>query len=300
MAVTEQIVRQPEFIEQRTEQLLQSVFGPQGVANTAMTVPQAQVATFQPLQNTAMSMAQSGLGAYQPYLQQASNTQVMAANTALGGTQAYNPSSVSLFMDPYQQQVTQQALAEMDRQAAIAQQQASAQAVAAGSFGGDREGVVRSELARNLQDIKSRRIFEDLSRNYLQAQQTGLAAQQAQQQRQLQAAGILGGVGAQQLGLGQFAQQAGVTDVNQLLGLGGMQQAQEQAQMDVARQNILEAQREPFGRIQFASDILRGVPSGQSTFITQPSPSPLSQLLGAGVSLAGISSLMGGGSGIQL
>ena len=300
MAVTEQIIRQPQFIEQRTEQLLESVFGPQGVANTSMNVPAAQVAQFTAPQQTAANLATAGVGSYQPFLQSAANTQVMAANTALGGTQMFNPSTTSQFMNPYQQQVTQQALAEMDRQAAIAQNQASAQAVARGAFGGDRSGVVEAELARNLQDIKSRRIFEDQSRNFLQAQQAGLAAQQAQQARQLQAAGILGGVGAQQLGLGQFAQAGLQGDINQLLGIGGMQQAQNQAQLDVARQNILEAQREPFGRIQFASDILRGVPSGQQVFTTQPSPSPLSQLLGAGVSLAGIGSLFGGNSGIQL
>jgi len=300
MAVTEQIIRQPQFIEQRTEQLLESVFGPQGVANTAMTIPSAQVAQFTAPQTTAANLATTGVGAYQPYLESAANTQVMAANTALGATQMYDPNITSQFMNPYQQQVTQQALAEMDRQAAIAQNQAAAQAVGAGAFGGGREGVVQAELARNLQDIKTRRIFEDASRNYLQAQQAGLAAQQAQQQRQLQAAGILGGVGAQQLGLGQFAQAGLQGDIQQLLGIGGMQQAQDQAQLDVARQNILEAQREPFGRIQFASDILRGVPSGQQVFTTQPSPSPLSQLLGAGVSLAGIGSLFGGNSGIQL
>ena len=300
MAVTEQIIRQPEFIEQRTEQLLESVFGPQGVANTAMTIPAASVAQFTAPQTTAANLATTGVGAYQPYLESAANTQVMAANTALGATQMDDPNITSQFMNPYQQQVTQQALAEMDRQAAIAQNQAAAQAVGAGAFGGGREGVVQAELARNLQDIKSRRIFEDASRNYLQAQQAGLAAQQAQQQRQLQAAGILGGVGAQQLGLGQFAQAGLQGDIQQLLGIGGMQQAQDQAQRDVARQNILEAQREPFGRIQFASDILRGVPSGQQVFTTQPSPSPLSQLLGAGVSLAGIGSLFGGNSGIQL
>mgnify|MGYP003129891092 CR=1 FL=1 len=77
------------------------------------------------------------------------------------------PSNVQQFMDPYQQQVTQNVLAEIDRQGAMAQNQAAAQAVASGAFGGGREGVQRAELARNLQDIKSRRIAEDLQRNFL-------------------------------------------------------------------------------------------------------------------------------------
>jgi hypothetical protein len=327
MAVTEQLIRQPEFIEKRTEQLLQSVFGPQGIANTAQTIPAASVAQFQPLQNTVFTAANtaasqgvsSGIGAFQPFLSSATQ-QLGAAGTTLGagiGTigQGVNqvgqaagmlgPSGVQQFMDPFQQQVTQQALAEIDRQAQIAQNTAAAQAVGAGAFGGGREGVQRAELARNLQDIKSRRIAEDLSRNFLQAQQQQLRT--AATLGQLgQATGQLGqqtlgagiaqqGLGEQLGALGSRAQQSGFADVQQLLGLGSLQQQQDQMQRDVARQNVLEAQREPFGRLQFASDILRGVPSGQQVFQTQPSPSPFSQLLGAGVGLAGISSLLGQG-----
>ncbi len=312
MSVQEQIIRQPQFIEDRAEQLLQSVFGPTGVANTAQTIPAASVAQFQPFQNAAISAANtditgntisSGIGAYQPFLGAASQ-QLGAAGTTLGagigtigqGVGMVGPSGVSQFMDPYQSQVTQNVLSEIDRQGAMAQNQANAQAVAAGAFGGGREGVQRAELARNLQDIKSRRIAEDLQRNFLQAQQQQLrsAATLGQLGQQTLAGGIAQqGIAEQTAGLGAMAQRSGFQDIGQLLGLGGLQQQQDQMQRDVARQNTLEAQREPFGRIQFASDILRGVPSGQQVFTTQPSPSPFSQLLGAGVGLAGISSLLG-------
>ena len=311
MAVQEHLIRQPEFIEKRAEQLLESVFGPTGVANVAQTIPAASVAQFQPLQNTAFTAAQtaantgvtSGIGAFQPFLSSATQ-QLGAAGTTLGagigtigqGVGMVGPSGVQQFMDPYQQQVTQQALAEIDRQANMARNTAAAQAVAAGAFGGGREGVQRAELDRNLQDIKSRRIAEDLQRNFLQAQQQQLrsAATLGQLGQQTLAGGIAQQGLAEQIGaLGTRAQQSGFADIQQLLGLGSLQQRQDQMQRDVARQNILETQREPFGRLQFASDILRGVPSGQQTFVTQPSPSPFSQLLGAGVGLAGISSLLG-------
>jgi hypothetical protein len=152
MAVTEQIIRQPQFIEQRTEQLLQSVFGPNGVANAAQTIPAASVAGFQPLQNTALFSAasdvananvSSGIGAYQPFLGAAAQ-QLGAAGTTMGaglgaigqGVGMVGPSNVQQFMDPYQQQVTQNVLAEIDRQGAMAQNQAAASAVGAGAFGG--------------------------------------------------------------------------------------------------------------------------------------------------------------------
>ena len=59
MAVQEQIIRQPEFIEKRTEQLLESVFGPNGVANVQLKqfLLPVSVAGFQPLQNTALFSA---------------------------------------------------------------------------------------------------------------------------------------------------------------------------------------------------------------------------------------------------
>ena len=70
-----------------------------------------------------------------------------------------------------------------------------------------------------------------------------------------------------------------------------MKQQQEQMQRDVARQNILEAQREPLGRIQFASDILAGQPSIQQSISQQQIPytNPLAAAVGGG--LAGLGGL---------
>ena len=73
-----------------------------------------------------------------------------------------------------------------------------------------RYGVQQAELAKNLQDIKSKRIFEDLSRNFMQAQQADIATSEAARARQLQAAPVygqlgqgIGNLGGQQFGLGQ-------------------------------------------------------------------------------------------------
>jgi hypothetical protein len=57
-------------------------------------------------------------------------------------------------MDPYQQAVTQEALKEVDRQAAMAQNQLAGQAVKAGAFGGSRFGIQQSELARSAARLK--------------------------------------------------------------------------------------------------------------------------------------------------
>ena len=49
------------------------------------------------------------------------------------------------------------------------------------------------------------------------------------------------------------------------------------------RQQQIMAQREPFTRLGFASDILRGVPSGQYQYTQEPSTNPFTQALGLGI-----------------
>jgi len=324
-----QIQAQPPYIEKRAEQLLASVFGDPtavkkegetdeafqlrkfGRAGIAQQIPGFQFAGFTPQQQQAFGLASQQVGAYQPALQQAMGTTGLAGGAltggltqALGATQAYNPASAQAFMDPYQQQVTQQALAEYDRQAQIAQQGLASQAQKAGAFGGSRFGVQAAELGKNLADIKSRRIFEDLSRNFQQAQAASLGAFSDQQKRQLGVAQQLGGLGGQfgdlaktQSGLGALTQQLGQGDVQSLLGIGGMQQQLGQGMLEAQRQQQLMAQQEPFRRLTFASDILRGVPSGSIAYTQQPATNPYAQALGLGIAGLGALGQFGQGFG---
>ena len=311
--------RQAPFIEDRAEQLLATTFGIplapgeipppklpgetdeeyllriRGLAGVPQTVPAQQVAPLTQAQETAVAKAQEGLGAYQPFLDAASTT-VGAGLGAIGaGVQTLDPSQISTFMNPFSQQVTQQALAELDRQANIQKQRTAAEAVAAGAFGGARFGVREAEEARNLAQVKSQRIFEDLSRNFLQAQQA--------QQRTAQQLGQLGvqtlQAGQAQVGLGEAGQRLGGVDINRLLSVGGVQQQQLQNELEAARRTELARQQEPFRRVGFASDVLRGVPSSQVQFTQQPAPSLFQQVAGLGI--AGLSTLgaLGGTGGIS-
>ena len=311
--------RQAPFIEDRAEQLLATTFGIplapgeipppklpgetdeeyllriRGLAGVPQTVPAQQVAPLTQAQETAVAKAQEGLGAYQPFLDAASTT-VGAGLGAIGaGVQTLDPSQISTFMNPFSQQVTQQALAELDRQANIQKQRTAAEAVAAGAFGGARFGVREAEEARNLAQVKSQRIFEDLSRNFLQAQQA--------QQRTAQQLGQLGvqtlQAGQAQVGLGEAGQRLSGVDINRLLSVGGVQQQQQQNILEAARRTELARQQEPFRRVGFASDVLRGVPSSQVQFTQQPAPSLFQQVAGLGI--AGLSTLgaLGGTGGIS-
>ena len=323
-----QFQRQAPFIEDRVEKLLASVFGiPQigepgdpdfregqeGLAGRATTIPAFEVAGLSPQQQAAIKRAQEGLGAYQPFLDGAGTTIGTGLGALSAAQQTLDPNQISTFMDPFQQQVTQEALKELDRQAEMQSQRTAAEAVAAGAFGGSRFGVREAEEARNLAQVKSQRIFEDLSRNFLQAQQA-----QARTAQQLGTLGTQTLQAAQgQAGLGQLGQQLASRDIDRLLGLGQLTQqfgsvdpttqafVPGQAQIEAARATTLAEQKEPFERVAFASDILRGVPSSQITYSQSPSPSLLQQVAGLGIAglgafgnitggLGGISSLFGG------
>ena len=357
----------PEYVQKRQQELLNTLFGvgkKKGLIEQPLDVIAQQVAGFSPAQQQAFKMAQQGIGSYQPYLQQATAATQGALGAAEGMQQAsqmagqagqattpldlgaaygataagmgqYQPTQAALsgFMDPYQQNVTQEALKEIRRQADIAKQGQAAQAVQAGAFGGGREGVVRAETERGVQDIMSRRIFEDLSRNYQQALgasqaaqeaasrralqagqqfgQLGLGAagiQQADLARQLQAAGLMGSLAGQegQLGLqvgqqlgalGTTAQQQQLQDIQTMLGIGGQQQQLAQAQLEAQRQNLLAQQQEPYRRYSYGLEALAGLPFGGTTIQQQqvPTANPFLQAVSGIGSLAyGLGQFTGG------
>jgi hypothetical protein len=277
----------PEYVQQRQQELLNTLFGvngQQGLVETPLPVIAQQVAGFSPAQQQAFTLAQQGIGGYMPYLQSAEAATGQAQNIATQAGQMFQPGAAQAFMDPYQQNVTQEALREIRRQGDIARQAQSAQAVKAGAFGGAREGVVQAETERGIQDIMSRRIFEDLSRNYQQA----LAASQGAGAGQLQQAGMLGGLGKQYGALGTTAQTQQLQDIQSLLGVGGFQQQFGQAQLEAQRQNLMAQQMEPYRRYSYGLEALAGLPFGGTTIQQQevPTSNPFLQALSGIGSLA--------------
>ena len=321
MATQEQIqsVKFPSFISERQQQLLNTLFGRAqddpatpdvdesiGIIGRDTIPPAQRVAGFTPTQLQAFRQAQEGLGSFLPFLSDADIAARQGLQTTGMATQAlqgldFSPQGTKQFMDQYQKDVTDEALKEIDRQAALAENRLAGQAAQAGAFGGSRFGVAQSELARNAQDLRSRRIFEDLSRSY----QLAGAQQRAMNQQRMQAAQQFGNIGQAQTGIGrtigqigQSLQQAQGQDINRLLGIGAMQQQLAQTGFDVGRQNVIEAQQEPFRRLSFGSQILQGLGglSGttQQTISPMPIGNPFLQAAGAIGGLAtGIGALVG-------
>lgn len=290
--------------------------------------------------------------------------------------QGFDPNSVSSYMNPYEDQAVQQALGDIRREGEIAGNQQNAGAVAAGAFGGSRQGLQAAELGRNVLDQQSRTAvgmrqagyqnamaqaqgaFADQQRrqqgqsqfgsNYaqqgFQTQQQmaqnqqqfgasmGMSAYEAERQRQLalaqgysnlgqaqgnaatQTAQTLSGLGTGMAGIGS-AQGANAVQLGQGIGslgtqqaniagmgqnmmanqaqlqaqMGGLEQQNQQMQMDANQANALAQMYQPQQQVSWMSDIIKGTPSSQQSIstATAPSASPWSQLLGGAGALYG-------------
>jgi len=219
-------------------------------------------------------------------------------------------SNYQQFFNQYQSDVTKEALKQMDAEAAVARNQLQDQAQQVGAFGGSRMGVQEAELDKNILDIKSRRIFQDLAQNYQQAQDKAIGTYESAAGRRLPAAPLFGQIGTGQAGLG--AQRAGMATqqfgmqqqgLGSLFGFGQAEQTQAQQLANEQFRQQIEMSQEPYKRLGFMSDILQGIPSYQQTVQQKPLPytNPLLGALGAGLGTYGIlSGAEGAGSAFGL
>ena len=257
-----QITQPPEFIEAAAKPYLtelQQAVGQFKGQDLSQIMGQQFVAGQDPLQLQAQQAALAGIGGYQPYLQSA------AASAG--------PTGYQQFMSPYQQDVINTTLADYDIQAQKGLPQLAAQAIGSGAFGGGREGVQRAEYQS----------ASDRNRASLQAQLLQQGFGQAQNLAQQNIANQLQLGGAQQAFLGQ--------DVGALSTLGGINQAQNQAQLS-AQQQLLQAQsQQPIQAAQTLGSGIMGLISGypgSSQQTVQPTPGALQTGLSAASTLAGI------------
>ena len=230
-----------------------------------------QVEGLSQLEKDAKTAAQQGIGSFQPFL-----TQAQIASGA-----AVSPQIAEQFMSPYQQQVIDTTLADFDRQAQMQEQRIRDQAVAAGAFGGGREGVLQSEF----------RAGSDRNRAALQA---GLL-QQGFGQAQALAAQRFG----QQTGLAGLLPQLQRADVSTLGQLGALDRGLAQAQADATREANRMAAFQPQEQIDRYANIVTGIMGGypgQTQTTNIPNPTPLQNALAIASTGAGIYKALGQGS----
>jgi hypothetical protein len=226
---------------------------------------QAAITASQPLnlpgfQIAQLSQAERGAGTLAQ--------QTGAGIASIQGAQqaaALDPSSAKFqnYINPYQKFV----IDEINRQAAMGQQQQAANAVQSGAYGGGREGVAIGEMER----ARLGKVGEAQYAGFGQALQAFGQGQQLQAQTGLQA--------------GQLTSQMQTQDIQNLMATGGTERAVEQASLEAQRQTGVQQATDPYQRLSFLSDIQRGVPSSQQTVAQgfAPQTSPLAQAVGTGI-----------------
>jgi hypothetical protein len=116
---------------------------------------------------------------------------------------------IGAYQSPYQQQVIDQSMADIQRQADIARGQSQSQAIGAGAFGGSRSALLESESQRPYIEQQARTAaglrqsgFEQAQRaaesDIARQQQMAMFAPEFELRARQQQAGLLGGVGAEQ------------------------------------------------------------------------------------------------------
>jgi len=229
---------------------------------------------------------------------------------AAGLTGPMSTAQLAAYESPYTNQVIQSMRDQMSDVKAQQDIGRNTQAIGAGAFGGARQGV-----AQSVADTEYNRMVGQMT---AQQEQAGFA--QAQQARQQDYANQLGlgqytqgigqyqqGLGQQQLGLGAYQQ--GLGQFQQ--GLGQYQQGMAQLQPQLAgqqigqlgqfgqqglayRQAIADTQAqaakmaayEPYQRYGFMGENITGLMGGYpggTRMTTQPSASPMQQMLGMGI-----------------
>jgi len=343
------------YAEDYSRRLLGSYFGSpgeyEGIISRPRDIPIEQTAGLTPLQIQARQQA-GKLGEYQPYLTEAGRLfgrqeraledafgympearQAVsgglgalgrAEQSAMGATGMYDPSMAQSFYNPYEDQVVQQTLQDINRQSAQADIGLRDQAVSAGAFGGSRGRISQEELARQTGRGAAEAVSGIRSAGFGQAQnqaqqafeqqrgaqqglaslQAGLGGQQAQigqalgglGQQQASLGGQFGQIGGGLAGLGQQSQQQLGTQINTMNQLGQQGQATQQAGLSRQFAGAQQLAAEPMQRLMQGQQLLAGMPTGQISGGTQgqsyqpqsyQKPSAFSQLLGAAGTAAG-------------
>jgi len=296
------------------QRFLQDQFSNLGQADSSpFTYSGQRVADFDPREQYAMDLADSAIGSYRPYLgaqgnllnsadqairggttggvsqigqglSQGRTLGTLANRTGYGSTGAFDPNTISNYNNPFENQVVQQTLTDLDRQSAQQDMGLRDQAVSQGAFGGSRGRIAQSELARQQERGAAEAIAGIRSGGYQDAanraqqgfeSQQGRMAQQAGLQSQLgqnmfnmglqggqgyatlgnQAAQGFGNLGQQYQGMATLLPQLQQQDIQSMMGMGGLNRGRNQSLMDLNYQNFTGQYNLPMQTLQNVGSI---------------------------------------------
>lgn len=216
-------------------------------------------------------------------------------NTGLGPV-----GSVESYMSPYTSGVTDVLAREARRESDIGRTAEQARLAQAGAFGGSRQAIMEAERQRNLGtqigDIRAKGLegaYDRALRQRLGEAELGVRSQTAAEQsrqfgaeldlrggtQQLQAAQILGGLGA--------AESAATTQgLRTLSDIGGTERGIEQEGINAALRQFEQERLFPYQQLQFQQSLMQGLPV--DTRSTSEDISSLNEFLGGAGGLAAL------------
>jgi hypothetical protein len=285
--VQEYINREAPDIEARKLGLIDTA---KALTEKGYTLPDYVLAGLTPEQRRAIQLQTQGIGGFEPYLKQAGDALTQSQNMLSNTTGAPTQAQLDAYMNPFQQQVIDATMTELDKRGAQQSNQLAGDAVRGGVFGGSRYGVQQAELAGQQQDARAQALAQLNLQNFGQAQ----AGAQNQLGREYQAGLGIASLAPQFASLGAQNQALASQDVSNLLGIGGFQQQFNQQQEDIKRQNQLQGIMLPYQQLSYYGDILQGAPSSSQVLSTSQMPpvSPLQSAIGTGIgAISGIAGL---------
>jgi hypothetical protein len=207
-------------------------------------------------------------------------TSVAERSLALGT----DPYAAQKYMSPYMQSVVDVQKQAATREAQLAQQQANlAGARRPGAFGSAAQAIGQAERERNLMS----RLGE------IQATGSQKAFENAQQMQQF--GSQLGLQGAQTLGqLGTARQGADLSRLQAQEQFGALGQKEQQQMLDLAYQDFMAQQRNPYQQLEFMRTMVSGQPLGQAQQMYQAPQSQMQNLMQLGLGGLGIYGAYGG------
>lgn len=198
-----------------------------------------EIAPFSAEQERAFDLTSDVVGQTQAFATPAAQ---FAGLAGLGTTDA----DISRFMNPYASQVIDIAERERRRAADQEEQELASKAVAAGAFGGSRQGILEAERRRNLEqgiaDIRTAGLSEAFKQAVQQAQ--------AQQESRLGAARSL-------TQLADVAPRGTADELARLEAVGAARRGQAQADLDIAQRKFLEERTFPEATLAQYSEFIQ-------------------------------------------
>ena len=231
------------------------------LAKQPMPIPVRQYAGLDPYEMQARQLA-GGLGGFAPYIQQGSGMMGQGFNTMQQARGMFGPGAAQQFYSPYEDQVVQGVIEQMNKQNQQQGIEDRNRAISAGAFGGSRGRLMEQEREKSFGRGLTQAVGGLRQQGWNQAQQ---AAQQAGQGLGTLGQGM-GRMGAGFADLGMLGQRGLGTMIGAFDRLGqtgrGIQNQMYGAQYDAASQMAME----PWKRMQAYQGMLAPMlPQGANT-----------------------------------